>query len=260
MTNGITISGNGFIKLRALLHDYQNRMRQSATLDVGWDERTEYPDGTPVGKVARVQEYGAVIDHPGGTKYINDAVVGKRGSQRIATRFVSNSFRGKTETTQAHQIVIPPRPFIRPAIHQNRAEWMRQIDHDLKETNLPLDVILERVGIVIVGDIQLAIKNVQSPALAKSTVQKRLSKGFSDQTTATKPLIDTGVMLRTCRAQVTMGSVSAVGGFAPSAPPSPPAPVAPDVVAPPTTPAAPAAPKQSLWRRAVNFVKGVFGR
>lgn len=203
MTQGFTIQGDGFIRMQAKLHDLRARIRSSATLNVGWDSRTNYPDGTPVATVARVQEYGAVIHHPGGTRYITDAVVTLKGKLLTTTRFVGVGFKGDTFRTSAHTIVVPPRPFIRPAITEHGDEWAKFVSRDIEETDAPLDVILERLGIRIVGDIQTAIRAVYAPPLKASTIRRRLKSGFSDYGTASKPLIDSGVMLRTIRSEVT---------------------------------------------------------
>ena len=220
MTNGFTTTGDGFIRMRAALNDMRNRVKQHATLNVGWDERAEYPENhVKVATVARVQEYGVVV--PKG--------------------------RG--------MIVIPPRPFIRPAIHQNGDEWVTMVRRDIESTDLSIDTILERLGIVIVGDIQLAIKAVFEPPLSPETIRRRLKKGHENMQTATKPLIDTGRMLGSIRSEVSTGP--APSGVSDSTTPSTPKPAPPDVVSPPT---GQTRPKKSLWRRAVNFVKGVFGR
>lgn len=201
--NGFESRGDGFVKLQVQLENLRRRFTEKATIRVGWDERTNYPDGTPVFKVARAQEYGATINHPGGTRYITDAIVTRRKKLIMTTQFVGPDFVGEAMTTKAHTIVIPPRPFLRPAIAENADSWLAKIRDDIEKTDYPLDVILERLGARMVGDIQKAIKAVQQPPLAKSTIQKRLKKGFSDLSTATKPLIDTGLMLRTVRAEVT---------------------------------------------------------
>lgn len=204
MTQGFTVSGDGFIRIQAALRNLNSRVGQSATLDVGWDSRTKYPDGTYVATVARIQEFGGVIEHPGGTRYIKDAVVGKRGKLFLGTRFVGPDFKGDTLTTGAHLIRIPARPFIRPAVAAGGSRWSDMVWNDVMDTDMPVDAILEKLGIVITADIQKAIQSVTTPPLARSTIRKRLSKGFSDHSTATKPLVDTGTMLRTIRSQVTV--------------------------------------------------------
>lgn len=243
MANGFTPYGDGFVKIKAKLDGLQRQFSQSATLEVGWDDRATYPDGTPVGKIARVQEYGAVINHPGGTRYITDAVVKKRGRLMVTTRFVGPSFQGDTLTTGAHKIVIPPRPFIRPTVMQHQTEWNAFIKKQL-EAGVNIEDALERLGMMIVGQIQQAIRNVQKPPLAAATIRRRAKKGFSDGGTLTKPLIDTGQMLRTVRAQVITGA---------QMPPPTPAPM-PAPEAPPQPETSIPQPK-SIWRKVVDAGK-----
>lgn len=102
-----------------------------------------YPGGTPVGTVARAHELGATINHPGGTPYI--VIKGKDGRVRaVFLRKSSRLGRGGKKTSQqrgagrikaairkgspikftrAHRIVIPKRPFLRPALLKSKAAW-----------------------------------------------------------------------------------------------------------------------------------------
>ncbi|MBV1833074.1 HK97-gp10 family putative phage morphogenesis protein [Novacetimonas pomaceti] len=160
MTQGFTVTGDGFIRMQAVLRDMRGRISQAATLDVGWDDRAKYPDGTFVADVARYQEFG-------------------------------------TRT-------IPARPFVRPAVMRYQEEWRSYFQSQLEGTNQPLDVILERLGLVIAGDIQKSIVAVTTPPLAPSTLRQRLKRGYSNLATASKPLVDTGLMLRSVRSKVTM--------------------------------------------------------
>lgn len=71
--------------------------------DIG---KKAYKSGAPVIKIAAAHEYGADIDHPGGTRF----VVGKGGK----ASFVSNNFNGPVHgVTKAHKIKIPERSFLR---------------------------------------------------------------------------------------------------------------------------------------------------
>lgn len=244
MKNGLQPFGDGFVRMQAALDGLNRQFKQSATLEVGWDDRTNYPDGTPVGKIAKVQEFGAVINHPGGTRYITDAVISKRKKLFMATRFVGPEFVGDALRTKAHQIIIPARPFIRPTIAEHEPQWRAEMKERLAKGET-LEAAMEAMGLTIASQIQKQIASIHTPPLAPSTIRKRLSRGFAVYGNATKPLIDTGTMLRTIRSQVTMGPlIHTETEPAPSPGPSP----------------APKAPRQTIWNRVVNFGKRLFGR
>lgn len=84
---------------------------------------------------------------------------------------------------------VPPRPFMRPAIHENRSRLIAMLRSNyqkaLKDNENTLNV-LERFGLMVQGLIQEQIITIMEPANAPSTIKR---KGFN------KPLIDTGVML-----------------------------------------------------------------
>lgn len=63
---------------------------------------------------AAIQEYGGIINHPGGTAYF----IGEDG---MAT-FVGNDDprAASLPRTKAHEIVLPARPYLRPALEKNR--------------------------------------------------------------------------------------------------------------------------------------------
>lgn len=172
-------------KLRAKLAEIADRVSDGNAVRVGFLEGGTYPDGTSIPMVAAVQEFGGTIEHPGGTKYITDAVVGKGKNQRLATRFVSNDFKGNTETTKAHTIEIPARPFMRPTIAAHKGEWGSDFGKVLTKEDYNVNTALTQMGNLIAGQIRQSIKDVTAPPLAPSTVAR---KGFD------KPLIDTAVM------------------------------------------------------------------
>ena len=124
---------------------------------VGWFEDSKYDDNTKIGDVAFWQEYGT-----------------KRG--------------------------IPQRPFMRPAKLHNEQKWNMLIAQEVRkciEKALPLTLALQRVGLVVAGDIQHEIRSVYEPPLKESTVKARLRrhKGKPFIMSATKPLVDTGILL-----------------------------------------------------------------
>lgn len=66
-------------------------------------------------RYARIQEYGGVINHPGGTPYF----IGRDGM----ARFVGKGGIGASHNlpvTKPHIIVLPARPYMRPALEKKR--------------------------------------------------------------------------------------------------------------------------------------------
>jgi hypothetical protein len=131
-------------------------------LKVGWPEKARYPaeqGGKYIAEVAAQNEYGA--PH-------------KR---------------------------IPPRPFLAPAIANNKTTWLKIIEQGAKKTLKGETNILEvfdMLGAKAAGDVGKEISALTSPELSEVTIAIRLSKLKKQTRTAgiEKPLIDTGIMLR----------------------------------------------------------------
>lgn len=81
----------------------------------------------------------------------------------------------------------PPRPFFRNMINQHSDEWGQQTAKLLKSHDYAADATLADMGELIKGELQQSITEFTSPPLKASTIA---AKGFD------KPLVDTGVMLR----------------------------------------------------------------
>lgn len=169
------------------------------TVEAGWFESARYPStgagdpGIPVAAIARQNEFGATIEHPGGTKYINDAV---ESGRFVGTRFVSNSFQGEHKTTAAHQIVIPARPFMRLAWSNfllQKGPMQKKMAREIFEGKKSPTQCLSDIGLILEGLIAKSIKNGGWTPNAPSTVRK---KGFD------KPLIDDAIMLQTIASKV----------------------------------------------------------
>jgi len=64
-----------------------------------------------------------------------------------------------------------------------------------------LSTAFESVGLMVAGDIRVAITEVQSPKLAPATIKARL-RGRKHGGMIDKPLIDTGVMLNSITSEV----------------------------------------------------------
>jgi hypothetical protein len=168
-------------------------------VEAGWFETARYPaaegkEGIQVARVARIQEYGGTIDHPGGTKYITDAATKDRF---LGTRFVRNDFEGDHEVTNPHKIEIPARPFMRLAwlmFLQQRSSIQKAIANKMANGEISAEEGLAQIGMALENCIAQSIKNGNWQTNAPSTVRK---KGFN------KPLIDSAHMLQSISSKVT---------------------------------------------------------
>lgn len=174
-------------------------------VSAGWFESARYQTtsdngpsvGVAVARIARLLNYGGVIDHPGGTKYITDAAVGGKNARMLGTRFVHKNFQGESGTTSAHKITIPARPFMQLAWHmfsEQRSTIQKGIAKKLITGEMTPDNALAAIGLVLEGCIGKAMKNGNWAPNAKSTIR---AKGFD------KPLIDTAHMFQTVSSKVT---------------------------------------------------------
>jgi hypothetical protein len=196
--DGREVRRSGYAERRELI-EMDIRPMKGKTVQAGWFETDRYPakDGEGVGplvaKIARQLEFGGVINHPGGTKYIHDAIVGGR---YVGTRFVKNDFKGEDGVTKAHQIVIPARPFMRLAwsnFQRGRVKIQAKIARQLLEGSINPEQALGQIGLVLEGCIVKSIKSGPWAANSPATVR---AKGFD------KPLIDTAHMWQTVSSKV----------------------------------------------------------
>lgn len=129
-----------------------------------------YPDGTSLLMVAAANNFGANIDHPGGTGYV---VSGGKA------RFVSKDFMGPISgITKPHKIIIPARPFMSLA-----QEPMIEATAGIAETLIPAlnagkitpHQLLKEMGPPAVGAMKNTIVELDSPPNAASTIRKKKS-------------------------------------------------------------------------------------
>lgn len=159
----------------------------------GWFKSSVYENGMPVAQIAIVQEYGASINHPGGTAYS----VGRDGA-----KFVSNSSSGADSLprTKAHKITIPPRPFMRPTIANEQKNWLRLLADGAKAVlrgKRTAQQVMDVVSAKAAGDVAKTIAALHSPPLAKSTIDKRRRQMADKKTIGSldKPLVHSGLLL-----------------------------------------------------------------
>ncbi len=167
---------------------------------IGWFESARYEDGTPVAYVATIQEFGGTFNHPGGTAYH----IKSDGMAEFLTNSEADSIRAATgvalPVTEAHNITIPPRPFVRPTVQDKKSEWSTQIAGGMKKVlkgQMTADDVLEAVGTVAAADITKTIAKGNFTALSAATLAQRKAKGQG-----LSPLQATGLLIATIDHQV----------------------------------------------------------
>lgn len=112
----------------------------AGAIEVGWDKRERYTDGTPVAMVALIQEFGTLRLTKDGRQW------------------------------------IPPRPFMRQCVEKNKAKWVQFYMNRIEEGDKPSDAA-KALKTVMVSDLRAEIIAFSDPPNAPSTVKK---KGFDD--------------------------------------------------------------------------------
>lgn len=169
--------------LAVALKNIAEMLEDDYAVFVGWfNDGNNYDTGEPVYEVAKVQEFGGT---------------GDEGNN------------------------IPARPFIRPAMDNERQKWIDFIDNAIKAelgkgAKGDFARAFEKLGLMVQGDIQDYIHRVQNPPLAPLTLAKRAEKrGLTKEQTEnmsteryavfSKPLEDTGQMISTVSYKVYKG-------------------------------------------------------
>lgn len=94
---------------------------------------------------------------------------------------------------------IPPRPFLRTCLKRNRRRWSNGFEAGVRKADgsaRGLAMVLRRVGVVMVGDVQATMRKGPWLPNAPATIQ---AKGSA------QPLIDTGQLIQSVRAVVVIG-------------------------------------------------------
>jgi hypothetical protein len=102
---------------------------------------------------------------------------------------------------------IPPRPFMRPTVNEQRDAWAKIIQDGARQVvkgNIQATDVLDAVGNQAAGDIKKKISSIWSPELSERTVAARAAKYKSGKITESlrKPLEDSGYMKTTCTSDV----------------------------------------------------------
>jgi len=148
-------------------------------------------------QLGAVHEFGAQINHPGGTSY---GYASRAAAERGEVRFLGKGGKGRGRqaeffgyaqpgVTEAHIIDIPARPWLVPGAESGSQQYLRVIESGLAKQD-DFDSILAKVGVKAEDAVKLFMTNLSSPPNAPSTIA---AKGSDN------PLIDSGAM----RASVT---------------------------------------------------------
>lgn len=137
-----------------------------------------------------IHEFGADIDHPGGTSYgyasEADANAGRVTFLKTGAGFM------ELGRTGPHQIKIPARPWLVPGVESGSEEYVEIIE-DALSSGKTLSQALEQVGVVAAFKVQEYMTQLNSPPNSPGTINR---KGSSN------PLIDSGALRQSVTSKV----------------------------------------------------------
>lgn len=148
----------------------------------------------PVASIAAIEEFGATINHPGGTPY-------KIGAGGRAV-FVPKAEGAGLPVIKPHTIVIPARPFMRPTAIREKQHWLELMAQGAKAIMAGKQTgytVMDALGLKAAGDIAKSITEVFTPELKPSTIAARRRALTDNKTVGSldKPLVSSGLMLDT---------------------------------------------------------------
>lgn len=161
------------------------------TIGIHEDAGNHESDDITNASLGAVHEFGAEINHPGGTSY---GFASKAAANRNEVRFLKSG-KGHVElgVTGPHTVNIPARPWLSPGVNAGNDEYLKIIEQSVTNGE-PIKQALERVGVVAVGMVQKYMTELRTPPNAPSTIK---AKGSSN------PLIDSGALRQSVTYKVT---------------------------------------------------------
>jgi hypothetical protein len=141
--------------------------------------------------IAAAHEYGATINHPGGTAY-GYATAEDAKRHRITFLKAGSGYK-ILGVTKPHVITIPMRSFIRSTMDEKSEEYHRKagiLIGRIVDGSMDKHKALEIMGQVIQTDIQRKIDNMKYPPLKAATIRRKGSSAL---------LIDTGLLRSSIR-------------------------------------------------------------
>lgn len=155
---------------------------KSVTIGIHEDAGNVESDDLTMAGLGAIHEFGADINHPGGTSY---GYASKAAAERGQVRFLkSGAGYAELGVTGPHQINIPARPWLNPGVASGNKQYISIIERELADGGTP-ESALNKVGVVAVGKVQKYMTDLKTLPNAQSTIKK---KGSSN------PLIDSGAL------------------------------------------------------------------
>jgi len=171
--------------LQQVQDEINNRLREFETdkfVTVGIHESDSGRDSDEItnAQLGATMEFGAEIDHPGGTSY---GYATQRDAENGAVRFLKSG-QGFMELgrTSPHKITIPARPWLYPGVESGSLQYVQALERAVNDGK-SLQESLEIVGVIAVASVRKYMTDLRTPPNASSTIRK---KGSSN------PLIDSG--------------------------------------------------------------------
>ena len=187
----------GFQELEDAVSKELAALRSDKIVTVGIHEEAGNveKDDLTMASLGAIHEFGAEINHPGGTSY---GYASKAAAERDEVRFLKKG-AGYMEigVTGPHKINIPARPWLEPGVVSATDAVMKTIQ-DGVEQGKDMGDILEAVGVVASGAVRVYMTELKTPPNAPSTIRK---KGSAN------PLIDSGAMRASVTHKVQGGKV-----------------------------------------------------
>lgn len=167
-----------------------NKIRGDKFVTVGIHEDSNAPIGEgemTMAQLGATLNYGAEIDHPGGTNY--GYATEQAAEENKVTFLAKGAGYMVLGVTQPHKINIPARPWLIPGVNFATQEILDVISDGVK-SGLSQTKLMNQIGAIAAGSVQQYMTDLKDPPNAKSTIAKKGSDN---------PLIDTGAL----RASVT---------------------------------------------------------
>ena len=176
--NRVDRKGDGIIAIR-------KRLKKPGTVDVGIIDAGRHTDSIGEGEmtvaaIAYVHEFGAEIDHPGGTPYI----ILEDGS----AKFVKKGTPNVAGITGPHKIIIPERSFMRSTITEQREKiiaFQKKLIIKIRKGALTTADALGLLGQFVADAMSQKIVKLKSPPNKPATIKRKKKSN---------PLVDTGQM------------------------------------------------------------------